>query len=67
MLIGITIATGIVHLVSVGIGAVIGNALPDRAIQAVSGVAFIGFALWTLRGDDLDENDRQKIDQSADR
>ena len=64
VLIGITLATGIVHLVSVGIGAVIGTALPDRAIQAVSGVAFIGFALWTLRGDDLDENDRQKIDQS---
>ena len=65
VLIGITLATRIVHLVSVGIGAVIGNALPDRAIQAVSGVAFIGFALWTLRGDDLDENDRQKIDQST--
>lgn len=65
VLIGITIATGIVHLVSVGIGAVIGNALPDRAIQAVSGLAFIGFALWTLRGDDLDENDRQRIDQSS--
>jgi Ca2+/H+ antiporter, TMEM165/GDT1 family len=64
VLIGITIATGIVHLVSVGIGAVIGNALPDRAIQAVSGLAFIGFALWTLRGDDLDDTDRKKIEQS---
>jgi putative Ca2+/H+ antiporter (TMEM165/GDT1 family) len=64
VLIGITIATGLVHLVSVGIGALIGNALPGRAIEAVSGVAFIGFALWTLRGDTLDEGDKEKIEQS---
>jgi Ca2+/H+ antiporter, TMEM165/GDT1 family len=64
VLIGITIATGLVHLVSVGIGAVIGNALPERAIEAVSGVAFIGFALWTLRGDDLDEEDEKRLNQS---
>jgi putative Ca2+/H+ antiporter (TMEM165/GDT1 family) len=64
VLIGITLATGIVHLVSVGIGAVIGNALPDRAIQAVSGLAFLGFALWTLRGDHLDAADEEKLEQS---
>ena len=44
VLIGITIATGLVHLVSVGIGALIGNALPGRAIERCRGVAFIGFA-----------------------
>jgi putative Ca2+/H+ antiporter (TMEM165/GDT1 family) len=64
VLIGITIATGLIHLLSVGIGALIGNALPDRAIQAVSGVAFLVFALWTLRGDTLDDADKEKIEQS---
>ncbi len=64
VLIGITLATAIVHLLSVGIGAVIGSALPDRAIQAVSGLAFLGFALWTLRGDDLTAGDKERIAQS---
>jgi len=64
VLIGITIATALVHLLSVGIGALIGNALPGRAIEAVSGVAFLGFALWTLRGDDLEDTDKERIDQS---
>ena len=30
----------------------------------MSGLAFIAFALWTLRGDTLDEEDKQKIEQS---
>jgi putative Ca2+/H+ antiporter (TMEM165/GDT1 family) len=56
VLIGITAATAIVHLASV--------ALPERAIEAASGVAFLVFALWTLRGDTLDEEDEARLTQS---
>ncbi len=64
VLIGITLATAIVHLASVALGAVVGAALPDRAIEAASGVAFLVFAVWTLRGDELDEGDEARLTQS---
>ena len=55
VLIGITIATALVHAFSVIIGAVAGAAIPTRAISIAAGLAFFGFAVWTLRGDTLDE------------
>jgi putative Ca2+/H+ antiporter (TMEM165/GDT1 family) len=60
VLLGITLATALVHLVSVGLGALVGVALPTRAISIVAGVAFLGFAIWTLRGDELDEEEQEK-------
>ncbi|MDF2712459.1 MAG: hypothetical protein K0R62_8111, partial [Nonomuraea muscovyensis] len=45
VLAGITIATTIVHLVSVAVGGLIGDALPTTAISIVAGIAFLGFAL----------------------
>jgi len=62
VLIGITIATACVHAVSVFIGAVLGVALPTRAIAILAGVAFVGFAIWTLRGDELTEEERARVD-----
>ena len=62
VLIGITVATAIVHLASVGIGVAIGSAFADYqgAINIVAGVAFLGFAAWTLRGDELTEEEADK-------
>lgn len=57
ILIAITIATAFVHLVSVLVGALLGVALPTDAISIIAGVAFLGFAAWTLRGDELDDDD----------
>jgi Ca2+/H+ antiporter, TMEM165/GDT1 family len=65
VLIGITIATGVVHAVSVAIGAAVGAALPTRAISVVAAVAFIAFGLWTLRGDRLSEADEQRAARPA--
>ena len=65
VLIGITIATAAVHLVSVWIGVVIGAALPTAAIQVLAGVAFLGFALWTLRGDSLDDEEKAKAERTG--
>ncbi|PMR62594.1 hypothetical protein C1A38_03315 [Verrucosispora sp. ts21] len=60
ILIGITVATAVVHLASVAIGYGLGSALPTGWISLLAGVAFIGFGLWTLRGDSLTEEDKRK-------
>lgn len=60
VLIGITLATAVVHAVSVLVGAALGAAIPTRPITIVAGLAFIGFGLWTLRGDRLSEEEQQR-------
>jgi putative Ca2+/H+ antiporter (TMEM165/GDT1 family) len=52
---GVFAATLVVHLFSVAIGEVLGLSLPTFWIQLGAGLAFIGFGLWTLRGDSLDD------------
>ncbi|MDH4365815.1 MAG: TMEM165/GDT1 family protein [Acidimicrobiia bacterium] len=64
ILIGITVATGVVHAFSVLVGAVIGARLPTTAITLVAGIAFLGFAAWTLRGDELDDDEASKADRA---
>jgi putative Ca2+/H+ antiporter (TMEM165/GDT1 family) len=58
VLAGITVATAVVHAVSVGLGAAIGVALPTDVIAVLAGVAFLFFAAWTLRGDELSEEEK---------
>jgi len=65
VLIAITIATAIVHLGSVALGATVALALPTNVIAIVAGVAFLVFAAWTLRGDRLDESDEEKARRDA--
>ena len=55
VLTGVFVATLLVHLFSVGIGEVMGIALPVFWIKVIAGVAFIAFGLWTLKGDKLDD------------
>ena len=52
VLLGITVATAVVHLASVGIGRLVGPGFSDHQwlVNVVAGVAFLGFAAWTLRG-----------------
>lgn len=64
ILTGITIATALVHAVSVGLGAALGVALPTRALTIAGGVAFLGFAAWTLRGDSLSEEERTRAERN---
>jgi putative Ca2+/H+ antiporter (TMEM165/GDT1 family) len=58
VLAGITIATAVTHAVSVGIGDLVGEGINGRWINLVSGLAFLGFAAWTLRGDTLDDEEK---------
>jgi putative Ca2+/H+ antiporter (TMEM165/GDT1 family) len=54
---GVLIATLAVHLFSVLLGEAAGLALPVFWINILAGLAFIGFGLWTLRGDELADED----------
>ncbi|MBU6240635.1 MAG: TMEM165/GDT1 family protein [Acidobacteria bacterium] len=65
VLIAITIATAIVHLASVAIGAIVGAALPTRPINAIAALAFIVFGLWTLRGDELSDEDEERAKRTT--
>ncbi len=65
VLIGITLATAVVHALSVVVGGLVGAALPTDAITVAAGVAFLGFGLWTLRGDALTEEEAAKVDRSS--
>jgi putative Ca2+/H+ antiporter (TMEM165/GDT1 family) len=61
----ITAATAVVHLFSVAVGNIVGLALPTRPINIIAGIAFIGFGLWTLRGDELSDSEEAKADRST--
>ncbi len=60
ILVAIGVATALVHLFSVVVGAAIGAALPTDAISIAAGVAFLAFAAWTVRGDELTEDDEAR-------
>jgi putative Ca2+/H+ antiporter (TMEM165/GDT1 family) len=65
VLVAITLATALVHLGSVALGATVAVALPTNVISIVAGLAFLVFAAWTLRGDRLDERDDEKVQRAA--
>jgi len=65
VLIGITIATAVVHAASVLVGGLLGATLPTAAINVVAGIAFLGFAWWTWRGDSLDDDEATRADRTT--
>jgi putative Ca2+/H+ antiporter (TMEM165/GDT1 family) len=60
VLLAVSIATLIVHAGSVLLGVTFALALPTAAIQVIAGLAFFGFAAWTLRGDELGESEEER-------
>lgn len=65
VLVGITVATAAVHLVSVGIGYGLGATLPTGWISLVAGLAFLVFGGWTLRGDALTDAETGKAERAT--
>lgn len=57
VVIGLVIAAAVVQGISVVVGAAVGAILPATAVAVVSGLAFLGVAIWTLRGEDDEEED----------
>jgi len=64
VLVGITVATSVVHLLSVALGAGLGAALPTGWLSLLAAAAFVGFGFWTLRGDALTEAERERAQRS---
>lgn len=58
VLAGVFAATLLVHLFSVVLGELVGLALPVFWVKLLAGVAFLGFGLWTLRGDEVAKDQR---------
>lgn len=65
ILIGITVATALVHAASVLFGVLLGARVPTDAVNVVAGLAFLGFAAWTWRGDELDEDEAARVDRDS--
>jgi putative Ca2+/H+ antiporter (TMEM165/GDT1 family) len=56
VLAGVFVATLFVHAFSVLLGEITGKLLPHGWILVLSGLAFIAFAVWTWRGDKLEDD-----------
>jgi putative Ca2+/H+ antiporter (TMEM165/GDT1 family) len=52
VVLGLVVGYSLTNLVAVAVGAALGAALPERAVQVASGLVFLAFAVWTLRDDD---------------
>jgi putative Ca2+/H+ antiporter (TMEM165/GDT1 family) len=65
VLVGISVATALVHLASVGLGYGLGATLPTGWISLIAGIAFLIFGAWTLRGDTLTEEEKQRAERTT--
>ncbi len=63
VLLGITAATALTHIASVGIGFALGSAIPGQLITAVAGISMLVFAFWTWRGDTLSDDETATADR----
>jgi len=57
VLLGIFVATFVVHFFSTAFGMFAGGLIPKGVLPWVSGLLFIFFGAWTLRGDTVDDEE----------
>lgn len=60
VIVGVFGATLLVHLISTVVGQLLGIAIPAKIVAVVAGLAFVGFGVWTLKGDTVDEDAADK-------
>lgn len=60
VLLGIFIGSLLNHGVAVALGSYMSKLIPINIIQIVAGTSFIGFALWTLRAEEEDDEEETK-------
>src|SRR3954454_1752849 len=65
VLVAITIATAIIHLASVAVGATVALLVPPSIISIIAGLAFVGFGVWTWRGDVLSAGDEERATRES--
>ncbi len=52
VLIGILIGTLVIHFFSTIAGQLVGDLIPELWLGVITGLLFVGFGIWTLRGDE---------------
>jgi putative Ca2+/H+ antiporter (TMEM165/GDT1 family) len=57
VILGVSVATLVVHLASTAIGVSAADLLPEEVLLIVVGLSFFAFAAWSIRGDTLDEEE----------
>ena len=60
VLAGVALGYVVATTLSVAIGAVLGAALPTAAVQVGGGLAFLGFAIWALRGGEVEAGEEER-------
>ena len=60
VMLGILGATLLIHLLSTVLGAAVGSLIPAGVLTWIAGVLFVGFGVWTLRGDSVDDEVAEK-------
>lgn len=58
---GLALGYGLANVVATVVGALLGATLPERPIGIAAGLLFLGFAVWTLRGDVDDDGDDDQL------
>jgi Ca2+/H+ antiporter, TMEM165/GDT1 family len=64
VVVGLVVAAATIQGISVAIGAAVGTALPATAVAIISGLAFLAVGVWTLRGEDDEEETEAEISSS---
>lgn len=60
VIVGIFAATFVVHFFTALVGQLVGAAIPQGVIPWITGVLFLGFGVWTLRGDKVEEEEADR-------
>ncbi len=55
--IGVTLASLVTHGLAVLVGGLLGTLIPMEYVKTVAALAFLGFAIWTLRAGEEDEDE----------
>ena len=58
---GVVVATLLNHALAVVVGGAALLVVPASVLRAAAGLSFIGFGLWTLRGDQLAGNEERRV------
>ena len=64
-MLGIMLATLLVHAGSVAIGRIAAATLPVGPINIVAGLAYFAFAAWTIRGDELGAKNEERAQREG--
>ncbi len=60
VMVGIFAATLLIHFFSTLVGGAVGSFIPQIVLSWIAGILFVGFGIWTLRGDEVDEDEQPK-------